>query len=589
MISYFFVVLQFKIFIMKTFLKNILSSFFAMILIFVSFIIFIVLLIPEKKSIIVLDNSVLKIDFNQPILDRTSENPFDEINIMDFSEEGSLEFKDILDNIEKAKNDDKIKGIYLNFSSINAGFSQIEEIRKKLLEFKDIGKFIYSYADSYSQNAYYLASISDKIALNPEGIIDLKGLSAGVMFYKGLMDKLGIEVQIIRHGKFKAAVEPYMYNSMSNENRQQIHQLLNSISSNMIDGIASSRGISSKEIDYMINNMDLSSAKKCLERKIIDDIAYEDQILEELKDVSENEITFLDYMKVKNPKISVSNNKIAIIYATGAINTGKGSYNAIGSETTVKAIRKASKDENVKAIVLRINSPGGSALASEIIWREIDLVKLKKKVVVSMGDYAASGGYYIACNSHKIFANHSTITGSIGVFGVVPNNQRFLNQKLGVYIDTVNTHKHSDIANGYRKLSESEISVIQNSVEDIYNTFISHVSEGRGINIDQVDKIGQGRVWSGKDALSIGLIDEIGGLEDAILSAAELAELDDYRIITLPKKTDVFEELVESFSAKERVILPDFLGISEKTINQLEFLNTKETIQARIPFIFEVN
>jgi len=589
MISYFFVVLQFKIFIMKTFLKNILSSFFAMILIFVSFIIFIVLLIPEKKSIIVLDNSVLKIDFNQPILDRTSENPFDEINIMDFSEEGSLEFKDILDNIEKAKNDDKIKGIYLNFSSINAGFSQIEEIRKKLLEFKDIGKFIYSYADSYSQNAYYLASISDKIALNPEGIIDLKGLSAGVMFYKGLMDKLGIEVQIIRHGKFKAAVEPYMYNSMSNENRQQIHQLLNSISSNMIDGIASSRGISSKEIDYMINNMDLSSAKKCLERKIIDDIAYEDQILEELKDVSENEITFLDYMKVKNPKISVSNNKIAIIYATGAINTGKGSYNAIGSETTVKAIRKASKDENVKAIVLRINSPGGSALASEIIWREIDLVKLKKKVVVSMGDYAASGGYYIACNSHKIFANHSTITGSIGVFGVVPNNQRFLNQKLGVYIDTVNTHKHSDIANGYRKLSESEISVIQNSVEDIYNTFITHVSEGRGINIDQVDKIGQGRVWSGKDALSIGLIDEIGGLEDAILSAAELAELDDYRIITLPKKTDVFEELVESFSAKERVILPDFLGISEKTINQLEFLNTKETIQARIPFIFEVN
>ena len=589
MISYFFVVLQFKIFIMKTFLKNILSSFFAMILIFISFIILIVLLIPQEKSTILLENSVLKIDFNQPILDRTSENPFDEINIMDFSEEGSLEFKDILDNIEKAKNDDKIKGIYLNFSSINAGFSQIEEIRKKLLEFKDIGKFIYSYADSYSQNAYYLASISDKIALNPEGIIDLKGLSAGVMFYKGLMDKLGIEVQIIRHGKFKAAVEPYMYNSMSNENRQQIHQLLNSISSNMIDGIASSRGISSKEIDYMINNMDLSSAKKCLERKIIDDIAYEDQILEELKDVSETEITFLDYMKVKNPKISVSNNKIAIIYATGAINTGKGSYNAIGSETTVKAIRKASNDDNVKAIVLRINSPGGSALASEIIWREIDLVKLKKKVVVSMGDYAASGGYYIACNSHKIFANHSTITGSIGVFGVVPNNQRFLNQKLGVYIDTVNTHKHSDIANGYRKLSESEISVIQNSVEDIYNTFITHVSEGRGIDLAQVDKIGQGRVWSGKDALSIGLIDEIGGLEDAIVSAAELAELDDYRIITMPKKTDVFEELVESFSAKEGVVLPDFLGISEKTINQLEFLNTKETIQARIPFIFEVH
>ena len=420
-------------------------------------------------------------------------------------------------------------------------------------------------------------------------MLDLKGLSAGVMFYKGLMDKLGIEAQIIRHGKFKGAVEPYMYNSMSSENREQIQQLLNSISSNMIDGISSSREISSQEIDYMINNMDLSSSKKCLERKIIDEVAYEDEILEELKDLSENEITFSDYMKVKNPKLSVSKNKIAIIYATGAINTGKGSYNTIGSETTVKAIRKASEDENVKAIVLRVNSPGGSALASEIIWREINLAKQKKKIVVSMADYAASGGYYIACNADKIFANNSTLTGSIGVFGIVPNTKNFLNEKLGVYIETVKTHKHSDIANGYRKLSDDELNVIQNSVEDIYETFITHVSEGRGIPVLEVDEIGQGRVWSGVDALSIGLIDEIGGLEDAIVSAAELAELDDYRIITMPKKTDVFEELIESFSAKQSIILPDFLGVSEKTINQLEFLNTKETIQARIPFIFEVN
>ncbi|MBT7725860.1 MAG: signal peptide peptidase SppA [Flavobacteriales bacterium] len=572
------------------FLRNTLSSFLAMIFLFVLVIVFIFYLIPKEEVVFVKDNSVLKIEFKDPVLDRTSENPFSDIDLLNSSTEGSVEFKDILDNIEKAKNDDKIKGIYLNFSSVNAGFSQIEEIRNKLFDFKESGKFIYSYADSYSQSAYYLASVSDKIALNPEGIIELKGLSAEIMFYKGLMDKLGIDAQIIRHGKFKGAVEPFMYNQMSNENREQIEKLLNSISDYMIDGIATEReGVTSEEIHKMINNMYLSSARKCLESGIIDKIAYQDQILSDLEDKSEHEITLTDYMKVKNPKTSVSDNKIAIIYATGEINTGKGSYNTIGSETTVEAIREASEDENVKAIVLRVNSPGGSALASEIIWREINLAKQKKKVVVSMGDYAASGGYYIACNADKIFANNSTLTGSIGVFGIVPNTKNFLNEKLGVYIETVKTHKHSDIANGYRKLSNDELNVIQNSVEDIYETFITHVSEGRGIPVRKVDEIGQGRVWSGADALSIGLIDEIGGLEDAIASAADLSSLEDYRIITLPKKTDMFEEFIESFSAKQNIVLPDFLGISEKMINQLEFLNSKEKIQARIPFIMEVH
>ena len=572
------------------FLRNTLSSFLAMIFLFVLVIVFIFYLIPKEEVVVVKDNSVLKIEFKDPVLDRTSDNPFSDIDLLNSSTEGSVEFKDILDNIEKAKNDDKIKGIYLNFSSVNAGFSQIEEIRNKLLDFKESGKFIYSYADSYSQSAYYLASVSDKISLNPEGIIELKGLSAEIMFYKGLMDKLGIEAQIIRHGKFKGAVEPFMYNQMSNENREQIEKLLNSISDYMVDGIATEReGITSEEIHKMINNMYLSSARKCLESGIIDKIAYQDQILSDLEDKSEHEITLTDYMKVKNSKTSVSDNKIAIIYATGEINTGKGSYNTIGSETTVEAIREASEDENVKAIVLRVNSPGGSALASEIIWREINLAKQKKKVVVSMGDYAASGGYYIACNADKIFANNSTLTGSIGVFGIVPNTKNFLNEKLGVYIETVKTHKHSDIANGYRKLSDDELNVIQNSVEDIYETFITHVSEGRGIPVRKVDEIGQGRVWSGADALSIGLIDEIGGLEDAIASAADLSDLEDYRIITLPKKTDMFEEFIESFSAKQNIVLPNFLGISEKMINQLEFLNSKEKIQARIPFIMEVH
>ena len=575
---------------MKNFLKSTFSRLLSLILLVVLFLILVAILIPKaEQEIIVKDNSVLKIEFNDQILDQTSGNPFDAINIMDFSPQESVEFKDILDNIEKAKNDDKIKGIYLNFSSVNAGFSQIEEIRNKLLEFKESGKFIYSYADSYNQAAYYLASVSEKIALNHEGIIELKGLSIGVMFYKGLMDKLGIEAQIIRHGKFKGAVEPFMYNQMSKENRDQLEKFVNSLSDYMIDGIATAReGISSEEIHIMINNMDLSSSIKCLDRKIIDEIFYEDEFLSELEDLSDNEITLTDYMKVKNPKTSVSNNKIAIIYATGAINTGKGSYNTIGSETTVEAIKEASEDENVKAIVLRVNSPGGSALASEIIWREINLAKQKKKIVVSMGDYAASGGYYIACNADRIFANNSTLTGSIGVFGIVPNTKKFLNEKLGIYIETVKTHKHSDIGMGYRRLSDEEVSVIQNSVEDIYETFITHVSEGRGITKQQVDEIGQGRIWSGVDALSIGLIDELGGLEAAIVSAAELAELEDYRIITLPKKTDHIKELLKGFSMEHKIILPEFLNISEETINQLDFLNSKDKIQARLPFIMEL-
>jgi len=494
----------------------------------------------------------------------------------------------VLDNIDKAKNDDKISAIYLNLSGIQAGFSQIEEIREKLLEFKEIGKSIYSYSEGYSQMAYYLSSVSDKIFLNPEGMIEMNGLSAGVMFYKGLMDKLGYEAQIIRHGKFKSAVEPYMYTGMSAENREQLEKLLNSITDNMIEGISEQRDIETDKIHEIINKLELNSTTSCKDLKFTDEIMYEDQVLIFLEDKSDHFIDFAKYMKVNSVKDEISENKIAIIYATGGINTGEGSYNSIGSETTVKAIRKAAKDKNVKAIVLRVNSPGGSALASEIIWREINLAKQKKTIVVSMGDYAASGGYYIACNADKIFANNSTITGSIGVFGVIPNNKKFLNEKLGIYVDTVNTHKYSDLGRGYRSLTTYETDVIQQSVEDIYETFITHVAEGRGITKEEVDAIGQGRVWSGIDALDIGLIDEIGGLEDAIVSAANLSEIEDYRIITLPKRTDEIEELLKGFSIENKIILPEFLNISEETINQLEFLNSKDKIQARLPFIMEV-
>lgn len=579
---------------MKSFFKNTFSTLLALIIFSIFGILFIIFsfsALSEEDERIVDSNSILVMEFDKLILDRTSENPFEGLNNFNLSSNESVEFKDILDNIEKAKNNDNIRGIYLKLSSIPAGFSQIEEIRDKFLDFKESGKFIYSYSESFSQEAYYLASVSDKVYLNPEGYINLNGLSAGVMFYKDLLSKVGIEAQIIRHGKYKSAVEPFMYDAMSKENREQLEKLLNSITDKIISDISDSRGIPEEKIHTSINKLKLNFSSNCKDISFVDEIYYEDEVLDiiEEKVDSYTFISYSDFSKVKTKIDMISENKIAIIYATGNINTGKGDFNSIGSETTVQAIQEARDDENIKAIVFRINSPGGSALASDIIWRELNLAKEKKKVVVSMGDYAASGGYYIACNADRIFANTTTITGSIGVFGVVLNSQELLNDKLGIYIDTVNTHKYSDIGGGSRRLTTYERFVIQTSVENIYETFISHVAEGRGISKDQVDKIGQGRVWSGIDALDIGLIDEIGGLEDAIESAANLAGIDNYRIITLPKKEDVIEEIFEDFLARQSIDITEFSGINKEILDDLKFLYSTDIIQARLPFFMRIN
>ena len=385
----------------------------------------------------------------------------------------------------------------------------------------------------------------------------------------------------------KVVGEPYMYNGMSDENREQLEKMLNSMSNVINEGVSQQRNISLKRINEIINNLELNSSKACKQLNFIDDLKYEDEVITFLENKSKNIIDFNDYMNVTSEK-SVSQDKIAIIYATGPINSGKGSYNSIGSETTVKAIRQANEDEKVKAIVLRVNSPGGSALASDIILRELNLAKQKKKIIVSMGDYAASGGYYISCNADKIIANNTTLTGSIGVFGIVPNTQKLLNEKIGVYIDTVNTHKYSDLGSGNRKLTKYELDVIQNSVEDVYETFITHVSKGRGISTVEVDKIGQGRVWSGVDALEIGLIDEIGGLEDAIESAAELSELEDYRIITLPNKKDEFDEFLKKLTIEQNIYLKKMMNFSEEVLRNLKLINSEDKIQTILPYFIEI-
>ena len=582
---------------MKAFLKNILSTIIgivsAVVIITLLFIGFIAI-ISSEDEVKVKENSILQIDLSSTtVVERASANPFEGFHLSGDMPK-TIELRTLLNNIEKAKNDDNIKAIYLNSTIVNAGLSQTEEIRNKLLEFKKTGKAIIAYAEVYTQSSYYLSSVANKIYLNPEGIVELKGLSASQMFFKGLLEKLDIDMQIIRHGKFKSAIEPFTLDKMSSANREQMKLLLSSFADNIMDSIASQRGHTLYEIQKHANNLSLENAKSCLELNYVDALVYQDQIEDSLLAVSESEklnfISIRKYTGVKEKKEKISRNKIAIIYATGTINSGKGDEKSIGSETTAKAIKQAREDKNVKAIVFRINSGGGSALASDVIWRETILAKAEKPLVVSMGDYAASGGYYIACAADSIVANPTTLTGSIGVFGMIPNLKKFYKNKLGITIDTVNSNKYADMGIN-RPLSTFERNKIQKSIRDIYSTFITHVSEGRSMSTEAVDEIGQGRVWTGYDAKKIGLIDTYGGLEKAIEIATILAKTgDDYRIISLPKKKDPFAELAIKLGEGASIsdIVMQKIGLQTKLTNPIEDLLKADKIQARIPFIMEL-
>ena len=586
---------------MKTFLKNVLStivgvvlSVVVVILLFIGIISIAVSSFDNEKESKVDPNSILKIDLTSPIVERASNNPFENLSFNNMDPKKELELKNILDNIEKARTDDRIKGVYLNSPFVNAGLSQTEEIRNKLLDFKKSGKFIISYAENYSQNGYYLSSIADEIFLNPEGIFELKGFSAQIMFFKGLLDKLNIEAQVIRHGKFKSASEPFILDKMSKENREQISLLLTTISDNILDSIASQRGLTLSKVEELANNLGLNTAANCLENNFVDALVYQDELENKLKSKlgEEAKLQLISLSKYNNAKVEkqgkISRDKIAIIYATGEINSGKGDLKSIGSETTAKAIKKAREDERVKAIVLRVNSPGGSALASDVIWRETTLAKAEKPLVISMGDVAASGGYYIACAADTIVANPTTITGSIGVFGLIVNLRHFYKNKLGITIDTVNTHKHADIGLN-RALSAFEKAKIQEIIENIYSTFISRVAEGRNMSTAAVDDIGQGRIWTGYDAKRLGLVDVLGGLETAIDIAADLAELSDYRLVSLPKKEDPLETFIKELTGEESKYITNYLGIDRKFVKSVENLLKGEKIKARMPFILEIN
>jgi len=588
---------------MKQFFKfmfaSMLGFFLTWIIVFILFIGIIISSITfgKDKKVSIKPNSILEVSLNSPIQERSGNNPFENFDFGNMKSNQAMGLDKILKSIKEAATDPNIEGVFLNTSDIQAAPATIEAIRDALLEFKKSKKFIISYADNYSQRAYYLASVADKIYLNKEGAIELKGLSLEVMFYKGLLEKLDVEPQIIRHGKFKAAVEPFILDKMSEANREQLMTYIGSTWQHIISGIASLRKIDPATIDKAANELSLLDPEMCLSLKFVDALVYKDEFLSDLKKrvkISETDdlalVSVSTYSRVAKSKAEAvrTKDKIAVIYASGEIIDGEGNDKSIGGESLSREIRAARTDDNIKAVVLRVNSPGGSALASEIIWREIALTKAKKPVVVSMGDYAASGGYYIACAASAIVAEPTTLTGSIGVFGFIPNVKNLLNKKLGITIDVVKTNAHADYMNIYRPLDTYEYATIQKSIERIYATFTKRVSDGRKIDVARVDSMGQGRIWSGLDAKKLGLVDELGGLQLAIEIAAKKAKLSKYRVVYKPIQKEFLQQLLESSNSVSTSILERELGESYMYINYIQSIKNMKGVQARVPFVIDI-
>ena len=553
----------------------------------------------DDELVNITDQTILKLELKNEISDRATSNPFESFDFTTMKPNKSIGLNQILENIAKAKKDENIEGIYLQLSNLNAGIATITEIRNALSDFKESGKFIISYSNYYSQKSYFLASIADKIYLNPEGNVSLVGLSAQLMFFKNAFAKFGIEPVILRHGKFKSAVEPYMLDKMSEANREQFETFMGSIWKSMLIGISKERHINVDKLNEIADNLLIKNAKSAVELKLIDGLKYYDEIeilLKQEVKIKENRklkfVSFTDYKKVpkvrKKDEKGLSKDKIAVIYASGEIVMGKGDGNVIGSESLAKTIREARNKKSIKAIVLRINSPGGSALASEIIWREVVLAKKEKPVIVSFGDVAASGGYYIACAADSIIASPTTITGSIGVFGVLFNIKKLLNDKIGITLDKVNTNKHSDIGSSYKNMETEERAYIQQMIEDTYATFVNHVAKGRGMSFDEIDAIGQGRVWSGENAVKIGLVDKIGGLDDAIKIAVEKAKIGRYRIDEYPKQKTPIEKIMDEIKNVKVNYIKSEIGELKSFYEMYQSLSNMKGIQARLPLEVEI-
>ena len=579
------------------FLGNVLATvigiFVFMMLSFFGIILIGVIFGGDSETVEVENNSVIELNLSDISDDYAGK--YSDPWVTAFSERKKIGLTDVINAIEIAETDDAIKGISILNTNSSLGMAQSKELRDALNRFKKSGKFIYSYANNYSQKEYYLNSVATSIYINPIGELDFKGLSTEVMFFKDFQEKSGLKMEVIRHGKYKSAVEPFLENKMSDANKEQTMALLNGIWTNIVEDISKSRNIPVEKLNTIANGLLARTPEMAKAQNLIDYIAYEDvyhnairKVLKVDKDEDYNTVSIADYtQKTTTTSVNMdSNDAIAIVYAQGEIGSGEGDVNEIGEGSMRRSLQEARKDDDIKAIVLRINSPGGSALTSDLIWREIELTKRVKPVVLSMGNYAASGGYYIACNANTIFAEKNTITGSIGVFGTLPNFSVAAN-RYGINTEQVRTHENASNYSPFVPMDEKFKAITLEGVENIYATFIGHVAEGRKMTTAQVDAIGQGRVWTGSEAVKIGLVDKIGGLREAIAEAAKLAKIKSYSTVNYPEYEKNFEDIFANFpfaKSKTAFIKEEIGEENYQLLQEIKRIKQRKGIQAIMPF-----
>ncbi|MFN8288450.1 MAG: signal peptide peptidase SppA [Chitinophagales bacterium] len=544
----------------------------------------------SEKPVTVEANSVLKMDLNYSVPEKTVDNPFAALSIGNTDPKKAIGLYEIRECIKKAKEDDNIKGIYLNMGLNDNGYATLEGIRTALLDFRKSGKFVYAYGTVYSQKAYYLATAADKIYVNPSGGIELKGFGREIMYYKDMFEKLGIEVQDFHCGAFKSAIEPFIRKDMSPANREQLMNLYGDVYHHFLDTIAAQRKLDTAQLADIINNLKAESPEQEVGLKLIDGAYYYDQVIDEMKkkigvDAKKDlNLVTLDKYSTTLEKKTDSDGKIAVLVAQGEIVDGEGSDDQIGGDAFAKEIAKLRKDEKVKAIVLRVNSPGGSALASDIMWRELILAKKEKPLIISFGDVAASGGYYIACMGDRIFAQPNTITGSIGVFGLLPNAKKLLNEKLGITTDEVEVTKHGVLGGLTKPLDAEEAAFAQRNVERTYREFKQRVAEGRGKDTAYIETIAQGHVWTGTQGIQNGLVDELGSLDDAIAYAAKKANLKDYRIKLYPEEKSIGEKIADALNGAKANWVKQELGDQYETYKTIQWVKNLKGTQMRMVY-----
>ena len=542
------------------------------------------------------ENSIFVLDLNGVLSERVEENPFQSIMGDDMQ---SIGLDDLLSAIQKAKDNENIKGIYLQPANFSASFASLEEIRQALLQFKESGKFIVAYADQYTQGMYYLASVADKLIVNPQGSIGWHGLASETIFFKDLLKKVGIDMQVFKVGTYKSAVEPFIATEMSDANREQITAFLTSIWGRLLEDISASRNIPVEKLnEYADSYMDLKQADEYIACGLADTLLYKDGVLNYLKQktgrASDESLRTLSLEDMKNVKRNVpldkSGNIIAVYYAFGGIDDTTSPEEGINSEKVITDLRKLREDETIKAVVLRVNSPGGSAYGSEQIWNEVVKMKEAKPVIVSMGDYAASGGYYISCAADYIVADPTTLTGSIGIFGMIPNFENLMTDKLGLHFDVVKTNSHADMGSLSRPFNASEKEIMQNYINNGYKLFVKRCADGRGMSVEAIEKIAEGRVWTGEAAKELGLVDELGGLDKALEIAAQKANVEAYSVINYPGKSSIFDSILEN--GKKDYIngqLAETFGEYYHFMKSIQNLKEADRIQARLPFDLQIH